>query len=196
VSWSRDLDLDYDAMPPEILTQMKKNEPLVLMDASAWLATAVYEIGTVGTVDATGATLLVRVTTFAGDPPEARAAYVDAIKKRHDLDRTGYAAALAEVAKKYPATKAGKRARLESEGTPLLGPGSAILGAGAAAFIVQAMHGGPKGGKQDSPDFIKDLEPAPEGKGGFGKKKDKDKDEASELKAPPAGELKSPPGAP
>jgi hypothetical protein len=196
VSWSRSLDLDYDGMPPEVLAQMKKNEPLVLMDATSWFSTAVYEIGTVGTVDATGATLVVRVTTFAGDPPEARAAYIEAIKKRHDLDRTGYTAALVELARKYPATKAGKRAKLESEGTPLLGPGSALLGAGAAAFIVQEMHGGPKAGNEPPSDFVKGMAPDDHkpGFGGHGKKKEEAA--PSELKAPPSAELKSPPGTP
>jgi hypothetical protein len=191
VSWSRGLDQDVDALPDTMQAQMKKNEPLVLMDAVAWLATAVYELGTVVTIDAAGAQMVVRVTTFAGDPPEARAAYVEAIKKRHDLDRAGYQTALVELAKKFPASKAGKRAKLESEGTPLLGPGAAFLGAGAAYFIVNVMHGRPG---DMPPSGTKDAADVPSG-AGFGKGKKKD-DAPSELKAPPAGELKSPPGTP
>ncbi len=198
VGWSRAFDTDFEALPGPFLAQLKKQEAVsVMLDTVSWLGASVYEIGSAFTVQADGATFVMRVTTFAGDPPEARAAYMAALDKRHNGDRPGYQSALADVAKKYAGSKIGKRARMESEGTPVLGPGAAVM---AGAMTTVFLRGSQKDEAFSAPavETPETTEKAPDaagGKAGFGGKKPKDAP-ADELKAPPAGELKSPPATP
>jgi hypothetical protein len=161
VAWSRAFDTDYDALPSMFTAEMKKDPNAgVMMDVGNWMASSVYELGLATVVQADGSSIVLRLTTFAGDPPEARTAYQAALSKRTGGDRAGYQAALADIAKKWPTSRIGKRARLEAEGTPVLGPASALAGAGMAAYLAKARML---------------SEPAPpaapaKGKPGFGKK--------------------------
>jgi hypothetical protein len=175
MAWSRSTDLDLDAVPSRLVTELKKQEATALLfDAISYLGLTVYESGLGVTVSGDGASLLLRVTTFGGDPAEARAAYLAALDKRKAGDRAGYLAALGEVAKKFPATKFGKRARLEAEGTPVMGPGAAILAGALATFAARAASSFDFEGTTIPEDQIPKMQegttPPPAGGSGFGKK--------------------------
>ena len=191
VSWSRAIDIDVDALPGTFVAELKKQEPMLLaLDVLDWLGSNVYEMGFAATIAPDVASMTMRVTTFTGDPAEARAGYVAALQKRKAGDRPGYSAALTELAGKYPGTRVGKRAKLESEGSPVMGPGTAIAAAGFAAYFVarqvkSAFEGVPAVEPPPPPE-AKPVKP------GFGGKKDAP---AEELKKPPAEELKAPPPA-
>jgi hypothetical protein len=72
--------------------------------------------------------LVVELTGFAGDPPEARAAYRAALGLRFAGDEPGYRAALAAIEKRFPASRAARRAAIVRRGAPSFGAGAALLG--------------------------------------------------------------------
>jgi hypothetical protein len=193
VAWSRAIDIDIDALPAKLVKEAKQqDEVAMLLDAMTWLATSVYEIGFSMSVEPDSATAVLRVTTFAGDPADARSGYAAALDKRRSGDRAGYSAALGDLAKKFAGTRIGRRAKLESEGSPVLGPGSGLVAGGAAAWVFARKV------RDFEPVLTAPAEPAPPehssgDKPGFGGAK---KDAPTELKAPPAEELKAPPATP
>jgi hypothetical protein len=67
------------------------------------------------------------VTTFASDPPGARAAYEAALGWRAEGDEPRYRAALAEVEQRFPETRVGKRAAEVRTGGPYVGAGALFL---------------------------------------------------------------------
>jgi hypothetical protein len=66
-------------------------------------------------------------TTFAADPPDARAAYEAALVKRADGDEAGYRAALAEMERRFPGTRAARRAAEVKKPAPYFGAGALLL---------------------------------------------------------------------
>jgi hypothetical protein len=98
----------------------------------------VYDFAAGFSVTAKGAKLLIHATTFESDPAEAKNALEAAFDLRANGDRAGYLAAMADIEKKFPSSLAGRRAKLERIGTPIVGPifGAAIgVGAGVAYFV-------------------------------------------------------------
>jgi hypothetical protein len=134
--WTRGLDVDVTLLPPKLQEMViASKEGRMLIDGWTHAAATIYEIGAALAVNPDGASMVFRVTTFAGDPAEAIAAYRAALDKRRGGDGEGARAALAEVAKKWPESKSGKRAALATRGeAPLMGPAGGLVGAGVAAF--------------------------------------------------------------
>jgi hypothetical protein len=141
--WSRGLDTDLGALPGKLIELMSQEREFpMMMDLAQWLGERVYEIGFAFAVNADGATAVMRLTTFTGDPPEAVKAYRAALAKRSAGDRAGWTAGLSEVAKQWPDSRAGRRAALEAKGAPVAGPGSALIlgGVGAWALLGRKME--------------------------------------------------------
>jgi hypothetical protein len=137
VAWSRGLDFDVGQLPPKLQEMMgRMPEAQQAMDFWSWVAATVYETGFALSVNEDGATAVLRVTTFSGDPDEATAAYKAAREKRKAGDRAGYSAAMAEIAKKWPGSKTGKRAAIAD--APLVGPGGALVVGGMVSFLFLA----------------------------------------------------------
>src|SRR5207244_4227069 len=67
-------------------------------------------------------------TTFAHDPPDARAAYDAALSARASGDLTAYHARLAEIERRYPKSLAAQRAAALRTPGPLLGAGVVATG--------------------------------------------------------------------
>jgi hypothetical protein len=78
------------------------------------------------------AELTIDLTSFAADPPAARAAYDAALARRFAGDDPGYRAALAALEKSAPGTRAARRAAEVRAGAPFFGAGVALLGTLAA----------------------------------------------------------------
>lgn len=128
--WGRGFDF-FGAVPAELLAQFPPDvtEAFDYLELASWIGLHVYDLGIAGGVEADGAHLLFRATTFAADPDDARQAYAAALGKRLARDRAGWEAALADVAKKHPDTLVGKQAQLIVGGVPALGAGTGILAA-------------------------------------------------------------------
>ena len=84
-----------------------------------------------------GADFTIELTSFAGDPAAARAAYQAALGKRFAGDDAGYRAALVALEKSAPGTRAARRALEVRAGGPYLGAGVALLGALSAVSDVR-----------------------------------------------------------
>jgi len=154
--WTRGLDLDVGAVP--VPAELKAAIPYdVIVAGLDWVASTIAEVAFGVTFTEGGAELLVRITTFGGDPPAARAAYVAAPEKRRRGDRHGWKAAVAQLAKAPKGPHVGARAQLEIDGTPTLGLGSFIVGGVVAAVFVgkkDSRHGRDDGFDMPSmPDF-------------------------------------------
>ncbi len=140
--WSRSLDVDVSGLPKKLAQTLTENDEVSrIITASNWFGSQVAEAALGANVTPTGAQIVVRVVTFAGDPPEARAAYLAALDKRAAGDAAGYAAAMAEIETKYAGALVGRRAKLERGGRAVLGPPTAMMAAGAA-FYFMARGGG------------------------------------------------------
>jgi hypothetical protein len=68
-----------------------------------------------------GIVLTADVSTFAADPPDARAAYEAALERRAAADDAGYRAALASIESQFPGTRAARRAEVVRAGAPYAG---------------------------------------------------------------------------
>jgi hypothetical protein len=156
--WTYGLGVDLASLPKELAEMAAKDKDVgEALNVLSWLSTQVYEIAFAGGIDATSAHLIVRITSFGGDPAEARAAYEKAVEKRIAGDAAGTKAALADVVAKYPNTLAARRAKMEAAGTPVIGPATVLVGAGMfLTAMSRSMAEPPMGG------------PALEDKGGFG----------------------------
>jgi hypothetical protein len=126
--------VDLGAMPAKLLEIVsKEKEWPMIQDLYAWIGGKFYEAGMALAVKPDQVSAELRITTFAQDPPEAVAAYRGALDKRGAGDRDGWKAGLEEVAKKWPTSRVGRRAKLEAAGSPMAGPGGGVGEAGEAA---------------------------------------------------------------
>ena len=134
--WSRHIGADTSALPRDlkdkIAAQPNAADGLNMMN---WSASQVYDVGAGLTVTPGGVSVIFHATTFDGDPPAARAALDAAFDKRAGGDRPGFLAALDDLEKKFPGTLAGRRAKLERVGTPIVGPILGVAVGGAAATM-------------------------------------------------------------
>jgi hypothetical protein len=76
-------------------------------------------------------------TTFAPDPPDARAAYEAALLERSRGDEARYRAALADIEQRFPGTRAARRAAEVKRSTPYLGAGALSLAAIAGLLLTE-----------------------------------------------------------
>ena len=77
-----------------------------------------------GRVEEGGVVVTAGFTTFAGDPPEVRAAYDGALEARAAGDVVGYRGRLTEIERKYPRSLAGRRGAIVRRAGPFLGAGT------------------------------------------------------------------------
>jgi hypothetical protein len=77
-----------------------------------------------GRVEEGGVVVTAGFVTFAGDPPEVRAAYDGALKARAAGDVLGYRVRLVEIERQYPRSLAGRRAAIVRTAGPFLGAGT------------------------------------------------------------------------
>jgi hypothetical protein len=133
-AWAAGIDADPSVFPLEPM--LGKQAADGIKDLAAWLSGHVYEVAFFGSVTKERVSATLRMTTFGADPAAARDAYRAALARRRAGDKEGWKAGLAEVEKSWPGSLAGRRARLERAGTPLVGPGSAMILAGSFFFLV------------------------------------------------------------
>lgn len=99
ISVAKDNSIKWNSMPdlpPEALAGIK---------LGVWMLAHVYELGMAGAIRSDGVHGVMHVGTYAGDAPEAYAAYQAAATL--SLDSGGADEAYAELAKKWPGTMAG-----------------------------------------------------------------------------------------
>jgi hypothetical protein len=77
-----------------------------------------------GRVEEGGVVVTAGFVTFAGDPPEVRAAYDGALAARAAGDVLLYRVRLAEIERKYPRSLAGRRGAIVRKAGPFLGAGT------------------------------------------------------------------------
>jgi hypothetical protein len=139
VLWSRNFGLDLSSLPKEIVEKINAVPDMADgFNMMNWSASHVYDVAAGFSVTPKGVKLLVHATTFEADPADAKNALEAAFDLRANGDRAGYLAALADIEKKFPASLAARRAKLERVGTPIVGPiiGAAFgVGAGVAYFV-------------------------------------------------------------
>jgi hypothetical protein len=102
-----------------------------LLDAWGEIAARVYQAVLTARVTEGGVVMEGAFTTFAADPPDARAAYEVALARRSRGDDAGYRAALADVERRFPGTLAARRAADVRTAGPYVGAGAlffAMLG--------------------------------------------------------------------
>ena len=75
-----------------------------------------------------GVDFTVDLTGFGADPPAAREAYRAALARRFADDAAGYKAALAGIERRFPGTRAARRAAEVRKGAPFFGAGVALMG--------------------------------------------------------------------
>lgn len=114
-----------DRLDKMILGQLPPTQlgPLNLM---RWVYDHIYDTGVGMALRNDGIYLTAQVTTYAGDPPAAQQAYEAALNLLLKRDYQGYKAAIAELAKKYPGSLAGRNAALQVKGVPMLGQLGAV----------------------------------------------------------------------
>lgn len=100
---------------------------LSFLDAWGEVGARIYQAVMAVRVAEDGIVAWADFTTFAGDPAEARAAYQTALVRRTAGDEAGYRAALADIEKRFPESRAGKRAAEVRRGGPYLGAGALFL---------------------------------------------------------------------
>lgn len=100
---------------------------LSFLDAWGEVGARIYQAVLAVRVTDDGIVAWADFTTFAGDPAGAREAYRAALVKRTAGDEAGYRAALADIEKRFPASRAAKRAAEVREGGPYLGAGALFL---------------------------------------------------------------------
>jgi hypothetical protein len=139
--WSRSLDVDISGLPKKLVDAIKANDEMnEIITASNWFGSQVAEMAMGVNVTPTSAQAVLRLVTFASDPPEARVAYLAALDKRAAGDAPGYAAAMADIETKYAGSLAARRAKLERGGRAVLGPPTAMVAAGMT-FSLMARGG-------------------------------------------------------
>jgi hypothetical protein len=143
VAWGRGFDAAYAL--GLIGAPSDSFDPIEMI---SWTGLHVYEIGARFEFHETFIDVDGRLTTFAGDPPGAQAAYRAALEKRATGDMVGYRAALAELARAHPGTLVARQAELVSTGYPAMGPLTAILAMSAVpafnAYIERSKARAPK----------------------------------------------------
>jgi hypothetical protein len=109
---------------------LKKVSPLVTDDAAEGVdkfndvGAHIAQAFIAGRVEEGGVVVTAGFVTFAGDPPEVRAAYDRALEARAAGDVVGYRGRLAEIERKYPRSLAGRRAAIVRTTGPFLGAGA------------------------------------------------------------------------
>ena len=100
---------------------------LSFLDAWGEVGARIYQAAFAARVAPDGIVAWADFTTFAADPPDARAAHEAALTKRTAGDEVAYRAAIAEIEKRFPGSRAAKRAASVREGGPYLGAGALFL---------------------------------------------------------------------
>jgi hypothetical protein len=135
--WSRSLDVNVAGLPKKLADMLTQNEEVTqIITASNWFGSQIAEAALGANLTPTTGQMVVRIVTFAGDPPEARAAYLAALDKRAAGDTAGYTAAMGEIETKYGSALVARRAKLERSGRAVLGPPTAMMAAGAAFYFI------------------------------------------------------------
>ncbi len=109
------------------LVSLIDDKTVALVDAWDEVAVRIYQAFLTARVGADGIVVSAELTTFAADPPEARAAYEEALALRTAGDDPAYRAALARIEQAYPGTRAARRAAAVRAGAPYLGAGALLL---------------------------------------------------------------------
>jgi hypothetical protein len=109
VWWMRGFDFS-SGLPPALLAQLVALDPKVAnaVDMASWLGAHLYEIAMAGGFENDTMHVVLRVTTVGADPPEARKAYGEALRKRFSGDPAGWQAGMADLQKKHPESVAAK----------------------------------------------------------------------------------------
>jgi hypothetical protein len=109
VWWMRGFDFS-SGLPPALMGQLVGLEPKVAnaVDMASWLGAHLYEIAMASGFENDTMHVLVRVTTVGADPPEARKAYGEALRKRFAGDTSGWQAAIADLQKQHPESVAAR----------------------------------------------------------------------------------------
>jgi hypothetical protein len=109
VWWMRGFDF-ASGLPPALMSQLVGLEPKIAnaIDMASWLGAHLYEIAMASGFENDTMHVLLRVTTVGADPPEARKAYGEALRKRFAGDTSGWQAGIADLQKKHPESVAAK----------------------------------------------------------------------------------------
>jgi hypothetical protein len=131
--WSRGLDIDPIALPAA-MGDAAAGTPrgAVLYPALIWALTKLDELVLAVQVSPDAAAITLRLTTFGGDPPAARAAYQAALHARLTGDQAGYTSGLAAIAHQFASSRTARRAQID-QASPVLGP---FLALATSAVIV------------------------------------------------------------
>jgi hypothetical protein len=152
VFWTRSYDFDFEGVlelvPADKRAEVRKQLGPAL-DGITWVASSLAEVAMAVTIGETDSEVAYRLVTFAADPAEAQTMWKTAHEKRQGGDRAAWTAGITELAKKYPDSRAGKRAQLELDGSPLLGPFMGLAVGGGAAYFMTLSSA--MGGDSDKP---------------------------------------------
>ncbi len=140
VQWG--VAFDPLAITPQILTERIDKgilanipaENMAQLTMMRWLYSHIYDSGVAMALRDDGMYMTAQVTTLAGDPPEAYAAYEKALNLLLARDYAGHKAAIKQLVVQYPNTLAGRHAKMVGN-VPMLGQAGAVGIVAAWAII-------------------------------------------------------------
>lgn len=147
--WAEGISVaNSNAIPWESLNGLPK-ETVDGIKLAVWMASHVYELGMAGAIRSDGVHLVMHVATYAGDPPEAYAAYQAAVMQSLDLgDAT---AAFAAISTQWPASMAGHQGT--SGGSMLVAGVTGMLAAIAVPAFVKYQQASKEAAEAMPPDI-------------------------------------------